>query len=138
MEFIPTYQPYASIRHPVYAKNGMVCTSSAQAAAAGLEVLRKGGNAIDAAVATAAALAVVEPSANGIGSDCFALVWIEKEKKLYGLNASGYSPKNISIEKVREKVEIKDDKMPIYGWIPTMVPGSPAGWAELTKRFGKL
>ncbi len=136
MKFIPNYQPYKSIRYPIYANNGMVCTSSPQAAAAGLDVLKNGGNAIDAAIATASALTVTEPSANGIGSDCFALVWIEKEKKLYGLNASGYSPKNISIEKVKARID--NDKMPTYGWIPTMVPGAPAGWAALSERFGKV
>lgn len=136
MKFIPTYQPYTSIRYPVYANNGMVAASSPQAAAAGLQAMRQGGNAMDAAVATAAALTVCEPTANGIGGDAFALIWSEKEKKLYGLNASGFSPKNISIEKVKDK--ISDDKMPTYGWIPTMVPGAPAAWAAIAEKFGKL
>ena len=90
MQFIPNYLPYPSVRYPIYARNGMVCASSPQAAAAGLEAMKKGGNAMDAAVATAAALTVCEPTANGIGSDAFALIWVEKEKKLYGLNASGW------------------------------------------------
>ena len=85
MRFIPNYLPYPSVRYPIYARNGMVCASSPQAAAAGLEAMKKGGNAMDAAVATAAALTVCEPTANGIGSDAFALIWVEKEKKLYGL-----------------------------------------------------
>lgn len=136
MNFESTYIPYASRRYPVYAHKGMVCASSPQAAAAGLEAMKNGGNAMDAAVATAAALTVCEPTANGIGADAFALVWVEKEKKLYGLNASGFSPKNISIEKVKEK--INDDKMPTFGWIPTMVPGAPDGWAKLAEKFGKL
>ncbi len=104
MDFDPTYLPYPSTRYPVYARHGMVATSSPQASAAGLATLRAGGNAVDAAVATAAALTVVEPTANGIGSDAFALVWIEKEKKLYGLNASGWAPEDISIEKVRARI----------------------------------
>ena len=74
--FDPLYQPYAGNRYCVTAANGMVATGSNLAAAAGLEVMRNGGNAIDAAVATAAALTVVEPTANGLGSDSFALVWV--------------------------------------------------------------
>ena len=101
MQFIPNYLPYPSVRYPIYARNGMVCASSPQAAAAGLEAMKKGGNAMDAAVATAAALTVCEPTANGIGSDAFALIWVEKEKKLYGLNASGFSPRNISIDALK-------------------------------------
>jgi len=90
MHFDPSYLPYPSMRYPVYARNGMVASSSPQASAAGLSILQKGGNAVDAAVAAAAALTVVEPTSNGIGSDAFALVWIEREQKLYGLNASGW------------------------------------------------
>lgn len=137
MQFDPCFVPYPSTRYPVYAKQGMVATSGPLAAAAGLELLRKGGNAVDAAVAAATALTVVEPTANGIGSDAFALVWIQKEKKLYGLNASGWAPRDISIEKVRE-TNPKGNIMPAFGWIPTMVPGAPKGWAALIKRFGKL
>jgi len=136
MKFDPTFIQYPSMRYPVYANNGMVCASSPQASAAGLEALRKGGNAIDAAVATAAALTVCEPTANGIGADAFALIWVEKDKKLYGLNASGRAPKNISIEKVKERIE--GDKMPVFGWIPTMVPGAVSGWATAAGRFGRL
>ncbi|MBE6020998.1 MAG: gamma-glutamyltransferase family protein [Clostridiales bacterium] len=136
MNFIPNYQPYPSVRYPVYANNGMVCTSCPQASAAGLEALKNGGNAMDAAVATAAALTVCEPTANGIGGDAFALIWVEKEKKLYGLNASGVSPKSISIDKVKEK--LGTDEMPLYGWTPVMVPGAPSAWAAVAKRFGRL
>ena len=90
--FDPLQQRYPSQRFPLYARGGMVNCSSPQAAAAGLEALRRGGNAVDAAVAAAAALTVVEPTANGIGSDAFALVWSEQEQKLFGLNSSGPAP----------------------------------------------
>ncbi|WP_373893461.1 gamma-glutamyltransferase [Virgibacillus natechei] len=125
--------PYPVTRNATYAKNGMVATSQPLAAQAGLDMLKKGGNAIDAAVATAACLTVVEPTSNGIGSDAFALVWTKGQ--MHGLNASGRSPKNISIEGVREAGH---DKMPTYGWLPVTVPGAPGAWAELSKAFGKL
>lgn len=137
-EFNPTYQRYPSQRYPLYARGGMVNCSSPQAAAAGLDVLKKGGNAMDAAVAAAAALTVVEPSANGIGADAFALVWSEKDQKLYGLNSSGPAPMGISIEKVLEDKKDKDGKMPVMGWTPVTVPGAPMAWKELNNRFGKL
>ena len=136
MKFDPTFVPYASTRYPLYANRGMVAASSPQAAAAGLEVMRRGGNAVDAAVATAAALTVVEPTANGIGSDAFALVWIQKDRKLYGLNGSGWAPRDISIEKVLSQ-NPAGGKMPVYGWTPVMVPGAPKAWAALSGRFGK-
>jgi len=135
MNFDSQYNPYPSIRYPIYAREGMVAASSPQAAAAGLQALRAGGNAMDAAVAAAAAITVVEPGANAIGSDAFALIW--SGGKLHGLNASGKSAKNISIEKVLAKnpgIKI----MPTDGWDPVMVPGAPAAWAALNGRFGKL
>ena len=136
LNFDPTYQKYPALRYPIYANKGMVATSSPQASSAGLEIIKKGGNAVDAAIATAAALTVVEPSANGIGSDAFAIVWMKD--KLYGLNSSGPSAKNISIENVLENKHDVDGKMPIYGWTPITVPGAPKAWAELSKRFGNL
>ncbi|MGG4491182.1 gamma-glutamyltransferase [Metabacillus idriensis] len=129
----PHYSPYPSKRNVVYAKNGMVATSQPLAAQAGLDILKKGGNAIDAAIATAACLTVVEPTSNGIGGDAFALVWTKG--KLHGLNSSGPAPMSISIEKVKESGH---EKMPQYGWIPVTVPGAPAAWVELSKRFGQL
>ena len=99
----------------------------------GLDVMKAGGNAMDAAVAMAAAMPLLEPTGNGLGSDCFALVWVEKEKKLYGLNASGKAPMALSEKVVKEKGFAE---MPEAGWLPTMVPGAPAGWAELNRRFG--
>jgi gamma-glutamyltranspeptidase/glutathione hydrolase len=118
---------------PVYAQNGMIATSQPLAAQAGLDILKKGGNAVDAAIATAACLTVVEPTSNGIGSDAFALVWIKD--KLHGLNASGWSPKNISIEKLKAQ-GLKE--IPKYGMIPITIPGTPKAWAALSKKFGKL
>ncbi|MED1562938.1 gamma-glutamyltransferase [Alkalihalobacillus alcalophilus] len=116
-----------------FAKKGMVATSQPLAAEAGIEILKKGGNAIDAAIATAACLTVVEPTSNGIGSDAFALVWVKD--KLHGLNASGKSPKSISIEAVKEKGY---EEMPKYGWTPVTVPGAVGAWVELSKKFGRL
>ncbi|MFC4023953.1 gamma-glutamyltransferase [Oceanobacillus longus] len=124
---------YPISQKPVYAKNGMVATSQPLAAQAGLDMLKKGGNAIDAAIATAACLTVVEPTSNGIGSDAFALVWTKG--KLHGLNGSGKSPKDITIDAVKEKGY---HEIPTHGWIPVTVPGAPGTWAELSKRFGKL
>lgn len=127
------YYPYPSMRHSIYAKRGMVATSQPLAAQAGLEILKKGGNAIDAAIAAAACLTVVEPTSNGIGSDAFALVWTNG--KLHGLNASGFSPKNLSIETLREQGY---EKIPETGWASVTVPGAPAAWAQLSERFGNL
>ena len=101
LTFDPLSRRYPSRRFPIYARGGMVNCSSPQASAAGLEVLRRGGNAADAAVAAAAALTVVEPTANGLGSDAFALVWSEKEKKLAGINGSGPAPMLLSADRLR-------------------------------------
>lgn len=131
--FDPLYYPYPSRRSSVYARNGMVATSQPLAAQAGLEIMKQGGNAIDAAIATAACLTVVEPTSNGIGGDAFALIWTKGE--LHGLNASGPSPSEITLEKVQK---LGYNQMPKYGWIPVTVPGAPAAWSELSKRFGKL
>lgn len=125
--------PFASKRQTVFSKKGMVATSQPLAAQAGIETLQKGGNAIDAAIAAAAALTVVEPTSNGIGGDAFALVWIKD--KLHGLNSSGPAPKSISAEAVKA---LGHDKMPIHGVIPITVPGVPAAWAELSKKFGRM
>lgn len=134
LQYDPYKYAYSSRRNVVYARNGMVCTSVPLGAQTGLEVLKAGGNAMDAAVAVAAGMPLFEPTSNGLGSDAFALVWVEKEKKLYGLNASGVAPAALSADVVRE---LGFEKMPTEGWIPAMVPGAPAGWAELNRRFGK-
>ncbi len=136
--FDPLYQRYPSQRYPIYARNGMVNCSNPLAASAGLEILRRGGNAMDAAVAAAGALTVVEPTANGIGSDAFALVWSEKDRRLYGLNSSGPSPMELNIERIRTGNKDDSGKMPHHGWTPVTVPGAPKAWAELTRRFGRL
>ena len=138
INFDPLAQRYPSQRFPLYARCGMVNCSSPQAAAAGLEVLRRGGNAMDAAVAAAAALTVVEPSANGIGADAFALVWSEKDKKLFGLNSSGPAPMLATIERVKADGKDVNGKMPAYGWTPVTVSGAPKAWAELNGKFGRL
>jgi len=131
--FDTLYNPYASRRMTAYAKNGMVASAQPLAAEAGLSILRKGGNAIDAAIATAVCLTVVEPTSNGIGGDAFALVWIKGQ--LFGLNASGPAPRLLTL-KALENAGYKE--MPQYGWFPVTVPGAPAAWAELSARFGKL
>ena len=99
MQFNPHLYRYPSRRTVTYAGRGMVCTSTPLAAQAGLEVLKKGGNAIDAAVATAMALTVLEPTSNGVGSDAFALVWTGG--RLYGLNASGWTPRRLNAQVVK-------------------------------------
>ena len=131
MDFLK--QPFQSQRYTTFAQNGMVATSQPLAAQAGLEILQKGGNAVDAAIATAAALTVVEPTSNGIGGDAFAIVWMNGE--MHGLNSSGPAPQSISIEAVRAR---GCTNIPTYGVIPVTVPGVPAAWAELSKKFGKL
>src|SRR5690625_3046546 len=111
----------------------MVATSMPLASQAGLEILKKGGNAVDAAIATAACLTVVEPTSNGIGSDAFAIVYMKN--KLYGINGSGRSPKSISIDAVKEAGY---DDIPKHGWNPVMVPGAPGTWAALSDKFWNL
>ncbi len=124
---------YSSRRNLVFAKKGMVGSSNPLAAQAGLEVLKKGGNAIDAIVATAACLTVVEPSANGIGGDAFAIV--HTSGKMYGINGSGPAPQLISADKLRERGY---ETIPLHGLDPVSVPGAPATWAALAQRFGRL
>jgi len=111
----------------------MVATTHPLAAQAGLEVLKGGGNAIDAAVAAAGCLTVVEPTANGIGGDAFARIWTEKH--LYGLNASGPAPRGMTPNWVRG---LGFDTMPRYGWASVTVPGAPAAWEALSTRWGRV
>ena len=121
--------PYPSQRMPVLARN-VVATSQPLAAQAGLHMLRQGGNAVDAAVATAIAMTVLEPTTNGIGSDAFALVWFNG--KLHGLNGSGRAPRSVAPSRFTGK------EMPRQGWDPVTVPGAVSAWVELSKKFGKL
>ncbi len=120
-------------RSEVLGQNGMVATSHPIATQVGLDILKKGGNAIDAAIAANAALGLMEPTGCGIGGDLFAIVWDGKTKKLYGLNASGRSPKNLTLEYF-EKQNMK--KIPSHGALPVSVPGAVDGWFELHKKFG--
>ena len=133
MKFDSLVYTNPSRRNVVYSTKGMVATGQPIAAQVGLEILKKVGNAVDAAIATAATLTVVEPTSNGIGGDSFALVWMND--RLHGMNSSGKSPKRISVEKLKERGL---DKIPELGLIPVNVPGAPAGWVELSEKFGRL
>lgn len=124
---------YPSRRSVVYGTRGMVCTASHLAAQAGLDILKKGGNAVDAAIASAICLTVIEPVSNGIGSDAFAMVWTRDG--LFGLNGSGYAPAAASADRIRNQGY---KMMPVRGWLPVTVPGAPASWAELWRRFGRI
>ncbi|HKJ06782.1 MAG TPA: gamma-glutamyltransferase, partial [Flavobacteriaceae bacterium] len=122
-------------RSEVIAKNGMVATSHPLATQIGLQILQQGGNAIDAAIAANAATGLMEPTGSGIGGDLFAIVWSAKDKKLYGLNASGRSPEKLTLQHFKTKGM---DKIPAYGPLPVSVPGCVDGWFELHKKFGKM
>lgn len=133
-----TGKTYAT-RSEVIASNGMVATSQPLASQIGLDILKKGGNAIDAAIAANAALGLMEPTGNGIGGDLFAIVWHAKSQKLYGLNASGRSPKSLTLTKLQQELStLKRDTIPPYGMLPISVPGTVDGWFELHNKFGKL
>ena len=124
--------PFAS-RSEVIAENGMAATSHPLATQTALDVLKQGGNAIDAAIAANAVLGLVEPTGCGIGGDLFAIVWDAKTKKLYGLNSSGPAPKDMNIDFIKNQGL---DKIPAYGPLPVTVPGAVAGWVALHKKFG--
>ena len=129
-----TGEKFAS-RSEVIGQNGMVATSHPLATQIGLDILKQGGSAIDAAIAANVALGLMEPTGNGIGGDLFAIIWDAKTKKLHGLNASGPAPKNITIDYFVEK-GLK--KIPSYGPLPVTVPGAVDGWVKLHEKFGKL
>lgn len=126
-------------RSEVIATNGMVATSQPLATQIGLDILKQGGSAVDAAIAANAALGLMEPTGNGIGGDLFAIVWDAKSQKLYGLNASGRSPKGLTLEKLKSEISILNrTSIPPYGMLPISVPGTVDGWFELHGKFGKL
>ena len=122
-------------RSEIVAQQGMVATSHPLATQVGLDILKKGGNAIDAAIAANATLGLMEPTGNGIGGDLFAIVWSAKDQKLYGLNASGRSPKKIRLEYFKEKGMTR---IPAYGPLPVTVPGCVDGWFSLHEKFGSM
>ena len=124
-----------STRSEVIASNGMVATSHPLASQVGIDILKNGGNAIDAAIAANAAIGLMEPTGNGIGGDLFAIIWIEKEKKLYGLNASGRSPSDLDLDFFKTN---NYSSIPAYGPLPVSVPGCVDGWFELNERFGSM
>jgi gamma-glutamyltranspeptidase/glutathione hydrolase len=127
--------PYPTTRTPVFARN-VVATSQPLAASAGMMILRLGGNAVDAAIATAAVLALTEPCSNGLGSDNFAIVW--DGARLHGLNASGTAPSTWTPQYFLRRYGPDPAALPVRGWDSVTVPGAVAGWAALHQRFGQL
>jgi gamma-glutamyltranspeptidase/glutathione hydrolase len=126
-------------RSEVLAQHGMVCTSHPLASQVGLDVLKSGGSAVDAAIAANAALGLMEPVSCGIGGDLFAIVYSAKENKLYGLNASGRSPLGLGFDQMQaELAKLKRTTIPSRGLLPISVPGAVDGWFELHRKFGKL
>ncbi|MFY0989448.1 gamma-glutamyltransferase family protein [Halomonas sp. C05BenzN] len=133
MQHDARYYPSPSRRMASFGSRGMVATSQPLGAQVGMQILQRGGNAVDAAIATAAALTVVEPTSNGIGSDVFAIVWVDGE--MHGLNASGPAPRAATPEAIKA---LGHERVPEHGLLPVTVPGAPASWAALSERFGKL
>src|SRR5712675_1724441 len=126
-------------RSEVLATHGMVCTSVPAATEVGVEILKRGGSAVDAAIAANATLGLMEPVSNGIGGDLFAIVYSAKENKLYGLNGSGRSPLSLGYEQMKaELAKLHRETIPPLGMLPISVPGCVDAWAELHKKFGKL
>jgi gamma-glutamyltranspeptidase/glutathione hydrolase len=126
---------FVSRRSPVISRNGIVATSQPLAVAAGLEILRQGGTAADAAVATAAALNVTEPNMTGIGGDCFALYYQAATRQVSALNGSGRAPQALSLERLQRE---GFDSLPPYHPYTITVPGACAGWCDLVERHGRL
>ncbi len=122
-------------RSEVIAQYGMAATSQPLATQVALDILKKGGNAIDAAIAANAVLGLVEPTGNGMGGDLFAIIWSAKDQKLYGLNASGRSPKSLSLDYFKKNGYTS---IPAHGPLPVSVPGCVDGWFEMNKKFGSL
>ena len=130
--------PFAT-RSAVLGRHGMVCTSVPAASQVGLDVLKRGGNAVDAAIAANSTLGLMEPISNGVGGDLFAIVYIARENKLYGINGSGRSPLGLSYDQMKTEVEkLHRTFLPPTGMLPINVPGTVDAWATLRDRFGKL
>ena len=126
-------------RSEVLARHGMVCTSVPAATEVGIDILKRGGSAVDAAISANATLGLMEPVSNGIGGDLFAIVYSAKENKLYGINGSGRSPLGLSYDQMKaELAKLHRETIPPTGMLPISVPGTVDAWAELHKRFGKL
>jgi gamma-glutamyltranspeptidase/glutathione hydrolase len=126
-------------RSEVLATHGMVCTSVPAATQVGLDILKRGGSAVDAAIAANATLGLMEPVSNGIGGDLFAIVYSAKENKLYGINGSGRSPLGLSYDQLKgELAKLHRQTIPPLGMLPISVPGCVDAWTELHKKFGKL
>ena len=127
----------SSARSMVVTRYGIVATSHVQASVAGAQILARGGSAVDAAIAANAVLGVTEPMMNGMGGDLFAIYWDAKTGKLYGLNASGWAPRGLTIEHLQAK-GATSTSMPSAGVDSVTVPGAVAGWHALHERFGHL
>src|SRR6478672_2737182 len=133
-----TGKPFAT-RSEVLARHGMVCTSVPAATQVGLDILKRGGNAVDAAIAANATLGLMEPVSNGIGGDLFAIVYSSKENKLYGINGSGRSPLGLSYDAMKsELAKLHSETIPPRGMLPISVPGCVDAWAELHKKYCTL
>ncbi len=124
-------------RSPVIAQNGMAATSQPLASQIAVDILQKGGSAADAAIAANAALGLMEPTGNGLGGDLFAIVYDPETDSLYGLNASGRSPRGLSYEEMQQALGDRDE-IPLLGHLPVSVPGTASGWGKLHERFGQL
>ena len=129
-----TGKPFAT-RSEVIAQHGMACTSQPLATQVALDILKQGGNAIDAAIAANAVIGLMEPTGNGIGGDLFAIIWDSNTEQLYGLNASGRSPKSLTLDYFKEN---GFERIPSHGPLPVSVPGCVDGWFEMHKKFGTL
>ena len=126
-------------RSEVIGANGMVATSQPLATQVGLDILKQGGNAMDAAIAANAAVGLMEPTGNGIGGDLFAIIWDADTESLYALNASGRSPEELSYEQLLQELDARDaDSIPPYDLISISVPGAVSGWFSIHDRFGAL
>src|ERR1700749_2993218 len=133
-----TGKPFAT-RSEVLARHGMVCTSVPAAPQVGLDILKRGGNAVDAAIAANATLGLMEPVSNGVGGDLFAIVYSAKENKLYGLNGRGRLRLGLRFDQMKAELEKLNRKtIPPRGMLPISVPGCVDAWSELHKKFGKL